>query len=163
MRNIKLFMVIALAIVFTFTMIGLADAAAEKCPLCGMKMAGNENTAYEIEKRDGTTKTFCCAHCGLWANAKRKAHIKSAKARDFISGEWDDASNMVYLFKSSAVPACAPGWIAFSSREEAEKFQKGFGGTIYTFEEALIERPKHPKGMMMKGMKMEHMMEHKMK
>ena len=61
---------------------------------------------------------------------------------------------MVFLFGSSAVPACSPSWLAFGKKEEAESFQKGFEGKILTFEEALMERQKHPKGMeMMKGMK----------
>jgi len=84
--------------------------------------------------------------------------VKSAKARDFISGEWIDPAAATYVFKSEAIPACAPSWIAFGDKADAEKFQKGFGGTIYSFEEALVERAKMPKGMDMEGMKMKGMM-----
>ena len=124
-----------------------------KCPLCGMNIAGNENTAYEITYMDGTVITYCCPHCGLYEHATKKDMVKSARARDFISGEWMNPAEMTFVFNSSAVPACAPSWIAFGTKAEAEKFQKGFGGTIYSFDQALTERAKMPKGMDMKGMK----------
>jgi len=139
-------------LVFALLLLSIAAYAAEmaaKCPLCGMNIIGNENTAYEVTFNDGKVTTYCCPHCGLYVQATEQETVKSAQARDFISGEWMPVSEMTFLFKSSAVPACAPSWIAFGKKEEAEKFQKGFGGTIYTFEEALTERAKMPKGMEM--------------
>jgi nitrous oxide reductase accessory protein NosL len=132
-----------------FATVGYAAEMAEKCPMCGMNIAGNENTAYEIVYMDGTAETYCCPHCGLYMHATKKESVKSAKARDFVSGEWMDPAQMTFVFKSSAVPACAPSWIAFGDKAEAALFQKGFGGTIYFFEEALTERAKMPKGMEM--------------
>jgi len=132
--------------------VGYAAEMAAKCPLCGMNLAGNENTAYEIVYMDGTTETYCCPHCGLYMHTMKKDLVKSARARCFISGEWMDPAQSTFVFKSSAVPACAPSWIAFGYKADAEKFQQGFGGTIYSFEEALIERAKMPNGMEMKGM-----------
>lgn len=126
MRYLKIFLVFSMVFAFTLAMVGFAAAAEEKCPLCGMKLAGNENTAYVITTTDGKTTTYCCPHCGLSVHAESKAKVKSAKARDFISGEWMDPAKMVFLFKSTAVPACAPSWIAFGSKAEAEKFQRGF-------------------------------------
>lgn len=142
---------------FTALILAIVCYAAEmaaKCPLCGMNIAGNENTVYEITYTDGTVETYCCPHCGLYEHATKKDSVKSARARCFISGEWMDPAEATYVFNSSAVPACAPSWIAFGIKEEAEKFQKGFGGTLYSFKEALTERAKMPKGMDMKGMKM---------
>lgn len=133
-------------------MVGYAAEMAAKCTLCGMNLAGNENTAYEIVYMDGTVETYCCPHCGLYMHATKKDSIKSARARCFISGEWMDPAQATFVFKSSAVPACAPSWIAFGNKAEAEKFQKGFDGTVYSFEEALTVRAKMPKGMEMKGM-----------
>ena len=150
-RNIAvLFGFLFFALLFAFA--GYSAEMAGKCSLCGMNLAGNENTAYEIVYMDGTQETYCCPHCGLYEHAMKKDSVKSARARCFISGEWMDPDQAVFLFKSSAVPACAPSWIAFGDKAEAEKFQKGFGGTLYSFEEALTERAKMPKGMEMKGM-----------
>ena len=136
-----------------FSLSVLAAESAEKCALCGMNLAGNENTAYEITFNDGKVVTYCCPHCGLWEHASQKANVKSARARDFINGEWADPAKMYFVVGGSAVPACAPSWIAFSKKEEARKFTKGFGGKVRSFEEALKERVKSPKGMSM-GMEM---------
>ena len=148
-----------MAVLFSFLFFSLLFAAAgyaaemaAKCTLCGMNIAGNENTAYEIVYTDGTEETYCCPHCGLYMHTTKKDSVKSSRARDFISGEWIDPAQMTFVFKSSAGPACSPSWIGFGNKAAAEKFQKGFSGTVYSFEEALTERAKMPKGMEMKGM-----------
>jgi len=152
-RNVA-YLVGFLFVAFVLATVGYSMEMAAKCPLCGMNIAGNENTAYEIVYTDGTTETYCCPHCGLYMHATKQDAVKSAKARDFISGEWMDPAQMTFVFNSTAVPACAPSWIGFADKAEAVKFQKGFGGTVYSFPEALTERAKMPKGMDMKGMKM---------
>lgn len=154
MRKSKFVFILAISVVFLFAMANISLAAGGKCPICGMNLEGNENTAYEITFTDGKTLTYCCAHCGLWDHAAMKDKVKSARTRDFISGEWIDPAKATFVFNSSAVPACAPSWIAFGNKAEAQKFQKGFGGNILSFDEAIKERPKHPKGMeKMKDMK----------
>ena len=141
---------LALVVILMLTAVLAGAAAAEdKCPLCGMSISGNENTAFVITMKTGEKITYCCPHCGLWIMAMEKDKVQSAQARDFISGEWIDANKSVYLFKSKAVPACSPSWIAFGSKKEAEMFKKGFGGKIYSYTDALKERAKHPKGMEM--------------
>jgi nitrous oxide reductase accessory protein NosL len=125
-----------------------ATQAADNCPLCGMSISGNENTAFVVTMKTGEEATYCCAHCGLWVMATEKDKVQSAKTRDFISGEWIDAAKAVYLYKSKAVPACAPSWIAFGSKKQAGMFQKGFGGKIYGYEQALKVRAKEPEAMM---------------
>jgi len=154
MKNAKMIFIFSLVAAFIVGISGIT-IAAEKCPLCGMNLTGNENTAYEITFMDGKKVTYCCAHCGLWVQATETKKVKSATTRDFITGEWMDSAKMVFLFNSSAVPACSPSWIAFGKEADAKKFQAGFGGQIYTFENAMKERAKHPKGMEMpKGMHM---------
>lgn len=149
MKNKALFSISFLAYVLLVTIAAHGAETALKCSLCGMNIEGNENTAYEITFTDGKVVTYCCPHCGLYESSMAKDKIQSARARDFISGEWMNPAEMTFLLKSSAVPACAPSWIAFGKKEDAEKFQKGFGGTIYTFDEALKERAAMPKGMAM--------------
>jgi DeoR family transcriptional regulator, copper-sensing transcriptional repressor len=141
-------------VVFIFTLllvlvIAGTVAAQDKCPLCGMTISGNENTSFVVTMKTGESVTYCCAHCGLWVLATEKDKVQSAKTRDFISGEWIGAEKAVYLYKSKAVPACSPSWIAFGSKKEAEMFKKGFGGTIYDYAAALKARAKDPKDMAM--------------
>jgi nitrous oxide reductase accessory protein NosL len=147
MKNARIVM-FSLAVLLILAVAGAATAQ-DKCPLCGMSLSGNENTAFVVTMKTGETVTYCCPHCGLWVMATEKDKVQSAKARDFISGEWIGAEKAVYLYKSKAVPACSPSWIAFGSKKEAEMFKKGFGGTIYEYEAALKARAKDPKAMEM--------------
>ncbi|MBE7547074.1 hypothetical protein KsCSTR_31080 [Candidatus Kuenenia stuttgartiensis] len=124
----------------------LAVQKEVRCPLCHMPLEGNENTDYQITYTNGETVSYICPHCGLWEHAGNKDKIASVRARDFISGEWMDVSKMYMLHHSDAVPACSDNWIAFGKKDDAVKFQKGFGGKIYTFEEALEKRGKQPSG-----------------
>jgi nitrous oxide reductase accessory protein NosL len=140
--------VLAFAVLLVLAVAGAATAQ-DKCQLCGMTISGNENTAFVVTMKTGEEVTYCCAHCGLWVLATEKDKVQSAKTRDFISGEWVGAEKAVYLYKSKAVPACSPSWIAFGSKKEAEMFKKGFSGTIYGYEAALQARAKEPKGMEM--------------
>jgi len=145
----RLPLIVAVFFVF-FVATAIPASAEDKCSLCGMNVAGNENTAFVVEKTSGETVTYCCSHCGLWVMAKEADTVKSAKVRDFISGEWVNPKDAVYLFNSKAVPACSPSWIAFAKKTEAEMFSKGFEGTIYSYDEAIKKRAEMPKGMTMK-------------
>jgi DeoR family transcriptional regulator, copper-sensing transcriptional repressor len=147
MKSAKI-VVLALAVLLILAIAGAA-IAQDKCPLCGMTISGNENTAFVVTMKTGEEVTYCCAHCGLWVLATEKDKVQSAKSRDFISGEWVSVEKAVYLYKSKAVPACSPSWIAFGSKKEAEMFKKGFGGKIYEYDAALKARAKEPKGMEM--------------
>jgi hypothetical protein len=151
--GMKRIAVVVFVAVFLLGLMVIPAIAQEKCPICGMNLAGNENTAFEVEKASGETVVYCCPHCGLWVMAKEGDTVKSAKARDLISGEWVDAKKAVYLFNSKAVPACAPSWIAFEKKKEAEQFKKGFGGTIYSYDAAIKKRAAMPEEMETKGTK----------
>jgi nitrous oxide reductase accessory protein NosL len=144
MRKTSLVLVIFLSL---FVVAAMSANAQEKCPLCGMNISGNENTAFVVEKTSGETVTYCCPHCGLWVMAKEANTVKSAKARDFISGEWVNAKDAWYVFDSKAVPACSPSWIAFAKKKEAEMFHKGFGGHVYAYDAAIKKRASMPEGM----------------
>lgn len=54
MKRLRLVLLVSLVFAFTLAMAGFASAA-EKCPICGMKIEGNENTIYEITFTDGKT------------------------------------------------------------------------------------------------------------
>ena len=135
----SLFLVLTLSVSLAY--------GAEKCPLCGMDILGNENTEFVVEQKKGEVTSYCCPHCGLWVMSQEGDKVLYAKARDFISGEWVKAQDAFYVFNSKAVPACSPSWIAFEKKAEAEMFQKGFGGTVYSYKDALKKRASMPKDM----------------
>lgn len=148
MKRIMISIAVLACFVFAMSFVIPASAArGSKCDLCGMNISQHVNTEYVITFNDGKTKHYCCPHCGLYIQATEKDNIKSAKVRDFITSKWMNPAKMYFLAGSSASPACQPSWIAFGSKSDAEKFQKGFGGELYSFEDALKERMKQPKMM----------------
>jgi nitrous oxide reductase accessory protein NosL len=63
--------------------------------------------------------------------------FKSSTATDLITNRKFPAAEGFFVFKSSVTTDMGPGFIAFKDRTNAEKFQKGFGGEVLTYEEAL--------------------------
>lgn len=94
----------------------------------------------------------CCAHCGLllYGNIKED-QVEACMTWDFISGNPINCYSAWYVIGSSAVPCCSPSVIAFSSKEHAENFAKGFGGVVVDFEKG-VEAIKE---MMKKGQRVE--------
>jgi hypothetical protein len=86
----------------------------------------------------GKTVCACCAHCGLLLFKELQCNeVQSCMTRDFISGNPINCFSAWYVIDSSAVPCCSPSVIAFGNKEDAEKFEKGFGGKVFDFESAV--------------------------
>lgn len=115
----------------------IASRADLECPNCGMDISKYQHTRYEVTATDGRKWVTCGVHCGLILQINLGDKFKSATATDFITGRGSDAHEMFYVYKSEAVPDMWPSFIAFLRRENAERFQKGFGGEVLTYEEAL--------------------------
>ncbi len=130
--------------------------AADKCAMCGMALAEHVHTRYTLIMKDGSKEATCGVQCGLMLEMNLKDKVASAQATDFISGKPIDSRAACYVYGSEAVPDMPPGFIAFARRSDADKFQKGFGGRVVTFEEAMeLLTKKEPKMKMHehKGMK----------
>lgn len=120
-----------------------------QCEMCGKPVTESSNW-FIIQKHGGEEKTYGCAGCGLSALAGMSADaVAEAKAEDFLRRTLIDAEDAYYLRGSEIGFCCEPYWLAFASREEAEKFARGFGGEVLNFEEALEKAPEdHPHGHM---------------
>ncbi|WP_459940257.1 nitrous oxide reductase accessory protein NosL [Deferrisoma palaeochoriense] len=100
----------------------------EVCAKCGMDLSAHAHTRFELVAADGTRLVACGVQCGILL--ARSRGVQRAWATDFISGQRVDAGGAWYVFGSAAVPDMAPGLIAFARRDDAERFQKGFGGRV---------------------------------
>lgn len=117
---------------------GPASAAGpERCIVCGMHVAKYPHTRYTVHTTDGKQYVTCGVQCGLTLHVRLKDAWKFATATDLLSNRAFDATTGFYVFKSSVIADMAPGFIAFRSKEHAEKFAKGFGGRVLTYGEAL--------------------------
>ena len=79
----------------------------------------------------------CGVQCGLTLHLRLKERFKSAMALDLHSNRAFNAQLGFYVYKSTAITDMAPGFISFATRSKAEKFAKGFGGQVVSYEEAL--------------------------
>ncbi len=114
-----------------------ALADPQGCSICGMDLPKYAHVKYVVTRTDGKAQTTCGVQCGLTLQIQLRDQFKSAVATDLITHREVEASKAFYVYKSSVITDMAPGFIAFSSREKAEKFAKGFGGKAVSYQEAL--------------------------
>lgn len=142
MKMSKMLTVI-LALLFATTMTTAVVEGKEKpCPKCGKEMMTGANAKFTVVFEDGKKETFGCPHCGL--SEINKGKVKSATATDFLTGKKIDAKSAYYLKGTEIGTCCKPYWLTFATKENAEKFSKGFGGTVLSYDEALKEPEVQP-------------------
>ena len=125
-----------IVVIVAFTTQANADKI-ERCLVCGMDVSKYTHVKYVVTTTDGKEYTTCGVQCGLTLHLRLKNKFKSATATDLISHRTIDAKKGFYVYKSSVITDMAPGFITFKRRVNAEKFSKGFGGQVVTYEEAL--------------------------
>jgi len=114
-----------------------AFADPQGCSVCGMDVSKFTHVRYVVTATDGKTHTTCGVQCGLTLQIRLGDKFKSAMATDLITHREVEAKNALYVYKSSVITDMGPGFIAFATKMNAEKFQKGFGGKVVTYQEAL--------------------------
>ena len=115
----------------------LSAWAGERCIVCGMDVSKYPHTRSVVETTDNKKYATCGVQCGLTLHLRFKGKWKSATATDLLRNTPFDVEKGFYVYKSSVITDMAPGFIAFRRRSTAEKFAKGFGGQVVTYEEAL--------------------------
>jgi len=108
-----------------------------RCIVCGMDVSKYPHTKYVVTTTEDKEFITCGVQCGLTLHLRLKEKFKSATASDLLSNRPFDAQKGFYVYKSSVITDMAPGFISFVTRANAEKFQKGFGGRVVTYQEAL--------------------------
>ena len=90
-----------------------------------------------VRTTEGEEFLTCGVQCGLTLHLRLKEKFKSAMATDLLSNRSFDVQKGFFVYKSTVITDMAPGFISFVIRANAEKFQKGFGGKVVTYQEAL--------------------------
>jgi len=109
----------------------------KRCIVCGMDVSKYPHTKYVVMTTEGEAFSTCGVQCGLTLHLRLKEKFKSAMATDLLSNRSVDVQKAFYVYKSTVITDMGPGFIAFSTREKAENFAKGFGGRVVTYQEAL--------------------------
>ena len=112
----------------------LAEPSPNQCAMCGKPVSAR--TVFIVQLESGEQKRACCAHCGLMIQNHAKDTQQSLTA-DYLRGHILSAGQAVYLLNSEMAVCCMPSVLTFGSRQDAEKFQKGFGGKIANMQEAV--------------------------
>jgi DNA-binding IscR family transcriptional regulator len=112
----------------------LAEPSPNQCAMCGKSVS--ERTVFIVQLESGEQKRACCAHCGLMIQNHAKG-VQQSLTADYLRGHILSAGQAVYLLNSEMAVCCMPSVLTFGSRQDAEKFQTGFGGTIANMQEAV--------------------------
>lgn len=111
-----------------------SNAKDDTCAMCGKPVS--ERTLFLLKLENGEEKRACCAHCGLMLQSRESSVWQSFTA-DYLRGHIVSAGQAVYVIGSDLNVCCVPSILSFGSQADAEKFQKGFGGTLATMEQAV--------------------------
>ena len=91
---------------------------------------------FIVRAANGEQKRACCAHCGLMIHSQTQDAAQSLTA-DYLHGHIISATQAIYVLGSDLNICCVPSLLSFGSKQDAEKFQKGFSGTLANMEEAI--------------------------
>jgi Fe2+ or Zn2+ uptake regulation protein len=111
-------------------------ARASSTPSCSLcQMTVTDRTAFVIHTNQGHVLDACCPHCGLLLLTETEG-VVSALAKDFIYGRMVNCWQAAYVMEADIHLYCVPAVLCFASQADALRFQKGFGGSVMTFEQA---------------------------
>ena len=112
------------------------------CLLCGMYLSDYTHVKYTVVDTDGKEYVTCGVQCGLLLTLNLKNKFKSATMTDLFSHKTIPSEKGWYVFKSSVITDMSPGLIGFIKKSDAEKFIKGFGGELITYQQGLEKAAK---------------------
>lgn len=108
----------------------------DSCSLCHRPIS--DRFAYQLLLTNNRSERACCSHCGLIRQLQLNEQVVQAITYDFFTGTTMGANISYFVIDPSVqITCCQPQVLAFDSKENAQKFVKGFGGVAYTLEEAL--------------------------
>lgn len=114
------------------------DSSKEFCNVCGMHLVKHYKTNHATEFKNGHKEQYCSLHCQAQIHNDFEDKIKEIKVVDTNSLKLIDATKAFYVVGSSKEGTMSMiSKYAFSSKDEALKFQKEFGGEIHNFEDTL--------------------------
>ncbi len=103
-------------------------AAPESCFMC--QMTPRSQTQMTLNLTEGGVKRACCPHCGLHGMQMMSGKIVSALVTDFLRGNIINAQSAIYLVEPDITVCCTPTVLAFQRKDDAARFQAGFGGQL---------------------------------
>jgi DeoR/GlpR family transcriptional regulator of sugar metabolism len=104
------------------------------CAMCNKPVLARSIFILQLE--NGEKKYACCAHCGLMMQSESRK-VKQSLTTDYLHGYIVSANLATFNLGSELHICCVPSILSFGSLQDAEKFQKGFGGKLLDMEQAI--------------------------
>lgn len=123
-------------------------ATPEACFMC--QMTPRSQTQMTLNLEDGSAKRACCPHCGLHGLQMMGDQIVSALVTDFLRGNIINAQAAIYLVEPDITVCCTPTVLAFQRKDDATRFQKGFGGHLMDMD-GTLEHLRHAMNLHQSG------------
>lgn len=114
---------------------GFERFSQAKCLICNRPPS--QQLLYTMTMKDGDQKVACCPHCGISAHLILGDKVASALTTDFLSGKLHSAQHSYFVMEAVVAYCCKPSILTFDDKEMAMRFQKGFGGAVGRFSDAL--------------------------
>lgn len=112
----------------------------EWCPICGMKLQAYYKTNHAVKLKDGTKKQYCSIRCLAVDFPAISDKINEISVVAIDTEKLINVKEATYVIGSKIQGTMtAVSKLAFSSKEEAQKFQTLYGGELGSFEEAFAK------------------------
>lgn len=110
--------------------------SSNRCSYCYKDT--NSRFSVQLIKKNQQIEQACCPHCGLLRYNDIENEVSQIICRDFLKDTTISAKTAAFLLNAELnLNCCEPHVIVFDSTKQAAKFQQGFGGEIYSFNEAI--------------------------
>ncbi|WP_251551621.1 DeoR family transcriptional regulator [Neobacillus muris] len=127
------------------SLVNISQVPPHSCTYCLKDI--NHRHPVQIITKQGKVEQLCCPHCGLLRYSDIEKQVSQIICHDFLRNTTISAKMAYFLLDSDfQLNCCQPQAITFDSLIDAERFQKGFGGTIWRFDEAVKEVSKRMNG-----------------
>lgn len=105
------------------------------CLIC--RRPASPNLLYSLSLKNGAQHQACCPHCGIAAHLAFGDSITMAMTADYLFGRPHPVQKSFFVLGSAVAPCCLPSMLTFEREDMARRFQKGFGGVLGLFKDAL--------------------------
>jgi DeoR family transcriptional regulator, copper-sensing transcriptional repressor len=121
------------------------NTSSSACKYC-LKESNNRHPV-QIITHELRVEHLCCPHCGLLRYNDIEKDVSQIICRDFLQDTTISAKMAYFLLDADFnLNCCQPQVLAFDSLKHADQFQKGFGGIVLRFGEAILEIQKRMNG-----------------
>lgn len=122
------------------------DLKKHECRVCGMNIEEYKRTAGRLVYKDGRSEYTCGVACTLRIIDEEGGigAFQSAIVHDWNTGNEVNIVDATFVVGSDVIPDMIPNYIAFETREAADKFRQQNGGDIMTY--ALAFEDSSPRG-----------------